>query len=65
MYADSVTNYSSQSTRLNLHAVTMNTQLHSATKTTAYEVVFGIKPSLEPVSALRIVEEPADEMIQT
>ena len=41
--------------------VTMNSQLHSAIKVTPYEVVFGIKPSSEPVPALNVIEEPVDD----
>ena len=37
----------------------MNTQLHSAIKTTPYEVVFGMKASSEPVPSLKVVEEPS------
>ena len=35
----------------------MNTQHHDTIKTTPYEVVFGIKPSSEPVSALTVIED--------
>ena len=34
----------------------MNTQHHDTIKTTPYEVVFGIKPSSEPVSALTVID---------
>ena len=36
----------------------MNTQLYSAIKATPYEVVFSVKASSEPVSSLKVVEEP-------
>ena len=35
----------------------MNTQHHDTIKTTPYEVVFRIKPSSEPVSALTVIED--------
>ena len=35
----------------------MNTQHHVTITTTPYEVVFGIKPSSEPVSALTMIED--------
>ena len=34
----------------------MNTQHHDTIKTTPYEVVFGTKPSSEPVSALTVID---------
>ena len=39
----------------------MNTQSHATLKTTPYEVVFGQKPSSEPVQDLIITEEITDE----
>jgi len=30
-------------------------------KTAPYEVVFGVKPSLEPEPTLKVVDEPADD----
>ena len=38
----------------------MNTQYHDSIKTTPYEVVFGVKPSSEPVSALTVIEDDED-----
>ena len=35
----------------------MNTQHHDTIKTTPYGIVFGIKPSSEPVSALTMIED--------
>lgn len=39
----------------------MNTQNHATLNTTPYEVVFGLKPSSEPVQDLIITEENTDE----
>ena len=41
-------------------SVTMNTQLHSTLDVSPYEVVFGLKPSSEPVKELIVVEEAED-----
>ena len=38
----------------------MNTQYHDTIKTTPYQVVFGVKPSSEPVSALTVIEDDQD-----
>ena len=38
----------------------MNTQKHATLKMTPYEVVFGLKPSSEPVQDLTITEENTD-----
>lgn len=39
----------------------MNTQNHATLKATPYEVVFGLKPSSEPVQDLIITEENTDD----
>ena len=39
------------------HIVSMNTQLHASIKAMPFEVVFGIKPSSEPVSDLMVINE--------
>ena len=40
-----------------LYTVSMNTQHHASIKAMPYEVVFGIKPSSEPVSDLMVINE--------
>ena len=44
-----------------IFTVTMNTQNHVTLKATPYEVVFGLKPSSEPVQDLMITEESTDD----
>lgn len=39
----------------------MNTQNHVTLKATPYEVVFGLKPSSEPVQDLMITEQSTDD----
>ena len=40
-----------------LFTVTMNTQFHETINAIPYEVVFGVSPSSEPVTELRLIDE--------